>query len=194
MSVLSRIDLSLALTEAEYVEQSSRHHAALRQLGKQVAHLRRPVVILNEGWAASGRGAVIGSLAQGFGPHICAVHAKTASTVDAESQHYLYWFWRRLPARGRVVIFDGSWYRRVLQDRVMESHDQVAWRRAYREINQFERQLMDVGTILLKFWLHIDPDEQLRRFQAREAAPDQAWRVTAADWHNREHWSQSADG
>ena len=97
-------------------------------------------------------------------------------------------FWRYLPRAGRVTIFDRSWYGRVLVERIEDFASEAAWRRAYGEINDFEEQLIDHGTVVAKFWIHIDKDEQLKRFKAREATPYKRWKITDEDWRNREKW------
>jgi polyphosphate kinase 2 (PPK2 family) len=105
-----------------------------------------------------------------------------------KTHHYLWRFWRALPRAGHMAIFDRSWYERVLTERVERFTPAPVWRRAYREIREFEGHLADHGTILLKFWIHIDPDEQLRRFRERERTPRKRWKITDEDWRNREKW------
>jgi polyphosphate kinase 2 (PPK2 family) len=104
--------------------------------------------------------------------------------------HYLWRFWRRLPERGNIAIFDRSWYGRVMVERVEGFCQPAEWQRAYQEIKDFEAQLVGFGTIVIKFWLHVSKDEQLRRFQERESAPQKAWKLTEEDWRNREKWDQ----
>ena len=114
-----------------------------------------------------------------------------AAPSDEElAYHYLWRFWRRLPRKGRVRVFDRSWYERVLVERVEGFASREAWRRSYAEINDFEGQLCEHGIVLLKFWLHIDADEQLRRFRAREATPFKRIKITPDDWRNRERWDE----
>ena len=112
-----------------------------------------------------------------------------AAPNDVEKlHHYLWRFWARMPKAGHIAIFDRSWYGRVLVERVEGFSEEAEWRRAYREINEMEKHLTNFGTILLKFWLHIDEDEQLARFRAREKDEHKQWKLTEEDWRNREKW------
>jgi polyphosphate kinase 2 (PPK2 family) len=121
-------------------------------------------------------------------PRGYVVHPIAAPAGEDRTHHYLYRFWRRLPERGQIAIFDRSWYSRVMVESIEGLCAEAEWKRAYREINQFERQLSDFGTIVLKFWLHISKDEQSRRFQERAMTPYKAWKLTDEDWRNREKW------
>ena len=103
--------------------------------------------------------------------------------------HYLWRFWAKIPKAGHITIFDRSWYGRVLVERVEGFCREDDWQRAYQEINETEQQWADFGTAIMKFWLHIDPDEQLKRFKAREAIPDKQWKITPEDWRNRKKWN-----
>ena len=111
-----------------------------------------------------------------------------APTDEEGAHHYLWRFWRHLARAGRVTIFDRSWYGRVLVERVEGFATEQEWQRAYSEINHFEQQLVDHGIVLLKFWMHISPEEQLRRFREREQTPYKRWKLTDEDWRNRERW------
>ena len=113
-----------------------------------------------------------------------------AAPSDEEKEHHYLWrFWRHLSRAGRFMIFDRSWYGRVLVERVEGFAADFEWRRAYAEINDFEQQLVEFGIVLVKFWLHISPEEQERRFQARAQVPYKRWKLSAEDWRNREKWS-----
>jgi polyphosphate kinase 2 (PPK2 family) len=149
---------------------------------------QRPVVLVFEGWDASGKGGAVQRITAQLDPRGYVVHAIAAPAGDDKSHHYLYRFWRRLPPRGQIDIFDRSWYGRVLVERVEGFARSDEWQRAYAEINEFERQLVDFGTVMLKFWMHISPDEQLRRFEARQSVPYKAWKLTDEDWRNRDKW------
>jgi polyphosphate kinase 2 (PPK2 family) len=188
MSVLSQVNLNLALTEEEYKRQLMRYQVALGQLGYQVYVQERPVVIVFEGWDAAGKGAAIKRLTERLDPRGYVVYPIAAPAGEDKTHHYLYRFWRRLPERGQIAVFDRSWYGRVLVERIEGSCSEAEWKRAYREINQFERQLSDFGTVIFKFWLHISKDEQIRRFQERAGIPYKAWKLTDEDWRNREKW------
>jgi polyphosphate kinase 2 (PPK2 family) len=111
-----------------------------------------------------------------------------APSDEEKARHYLWRFWRKLPTAGTISIFDRSWYGRVLVERVEGFATEAEWRRAYQEINEFEEQLTSAGCVLVKFWLHISPEEQLRRFEERQNNPFKQHKLTAEDWRNREKW------
>jgi polyphosphate kinase 2 (PPK2 family) len=116
------------------------------------------------------------------------VYSIAAPKGDDATHHYLWRFWRRLPEAGQIAIFDRSWYGRVMVERIEGFCTEEEWKRAYREINYFERQLVDFGTILFKFWLHVSPEEQLARFESRAGDKLREWKLTEEDWRNRERW------
>jgi polyphosphate kinase 2 (PPK2 family) len=167
-----------------------RNQVALQALGYQVYVQQRPVVVLFEGWDASGKGGAIKRLTEKLDPRGYVVYPIAAPQGEDANRHYLYRFWRRLPETGQVAILDRSWYGRIMVERIEGFCSQEAWKRAYREINQFERQLVDFGTILFKFWIHISQEEQLRRFESRSTDPLRSWKLTEEDWRNREKWDQ----
>jgi len=144
-----------------------------------------PVVIVYEGWDAAGKGGTIKRLTRALDPRGYEVVPVGPPTTEEKAHHYLWRFWRRIPKTGHITIFDRSWYGRVLVERVEGYCSQEEWERAYREINEFERQLADFGTVIIKFWLHIDSDEQLRRFERRQSDPQKQWKITEEDWRNR---------
>jgi polyphosphate kinase 2 (PPK2 family) len=187
-SALSRVDLSLQLDQKTYKHDKAELQAKMHLLGLEVYRQKRPVVLVFEGWDAAGKGGAIKRLTEKLDPRGYIVHAIAAPSGDEKSHHYLYRFWRRLPARGEFAIFDRSWYGRVLVERVEGFARDDEWQRAYAEINEFERQLIEFGTIICKFWMHISPDEQLRRFEERQNVPYKAWKLTDEDWRNREKW------
>jgi polyphosphate kinase 2 (PPK2 family) len=188
MSILSQVNLNLALTEEEYKRQVVRYQVALGQLGYQVYVQKRPVVMVFEGWDAAGKGGAIKRLTERLDPRGYSVYPIAAPAGEDKTHHYLYRFWRRLPERGQIAIFDRSWYGRVMVERIEGFCTEAEWKRAYREINQFERQLSDFGTVVFKFWLHIGKEEQVRRFDERAGTPYKAWKLTDEDWRNREKW------
>lgn len=188
--MLDTVDLSLSLDRETYVVQLARRQVQLRELGYRVYVQKRPVVIVFEGWDAAGKGGSIKRLTEKLDPRGYAVYPISAPEGEDKDHHYLWRFWRRLPERGQIAIFDRSWYGRVLVERVEGFAMEGEWRRAYREINSFERNLHDFGTILIKFWLHISRDEQLRRFEQRQASGYKSWKLTAEDWRNRDKWPQ----
>ena len=188
--MLETVDLSLALSKKEYDEQIVINQVALTALGFQVYQQHRPVVILFEGWDAAGKGGAIKRVTEKLDPRGYVVYPIAAPKGDDATHHYLWRFWRRLPESGQIAIFDRSWYGRVMVERIEGFCKEEEWKRAYREINQFERQLVDYGTILFKFWIHIGNDEQLRRFESRSADKLRSWKLTDEDWRNREKWDQ----
>lgn len=190
VSILRRVDLSRKLDPRTYSRKLDKLQAKLRLLGFQVYLQKRPVVVVFEGWDAAGKGGTIQRITEKLDPRSYVVHAIAAPTGDDKAHHYLYRFWRRLPPRGQIAIFDRSWYGRVLVERVEGFARPEEWQRAYAEINEFERQLVEFGTIVVKFWMHLSPEEQLRRFEERQSIPYKAWKLTEEDWRNREKWPQ----
>ncbi len=188
--MLATVDLSLALDRETYITELTRYQLQLRELGYQVYVQKRPVVILYEGWDAAGKGGNIKRVTEKLDPRGYVVHPISAPAGEDRTHHYLYRFWRRLPERGQIAIFDRSWYGRVLVERVEGFCSEAAWKRAYREINAFERQLVDYGTVLVKFWIHISQEEQLRRFEQRQSTEYKSWKLTDEDWRNRDKWDQ----
>ncbi len=188
--ILDRVDLQVSLDEAVYKQRRKHLQAKLYLLGLEIYRQQRPVVLVFEGWDAAGKGGAIQRLTAKLDPRSNTVHAIAAPTGDDKARHYLYRFWRRLPPRGAIAIFDRSWYGRVLVERIEGFARPDEWQRAYAEINEFERQLVGFGTIVCKFWLHLSPEEQLRRFEERQNVPYKAWKLTDEDWRNREKWPQ----
>lgn len=186
--MLEKLNLSLRLTRVEYDRQVDVLQNQLHLLGYQVYQQKRPVVIAFEGWDAAGKGGAIKRLTERLDPRGYVVWPIAAPQGDDKVRHYLYRFWRRLPEAGQIAIFDRSWYGRVLVERVEGFCTEAEWQRAYSEINQFERELLDFGAVVLKFWLHISPAEQLKRFKARERTAYKAWKITDEDWRNRGKW------
>jgi polyphosphate kinase 2 (PPK2 family) len=189
---LDEVDLSQKLSGDEYEERlaAGQHRLdALRlQLGGLIGdgRLGPPVCALFEGWDASGKGGAIKRLTQEMDHRHVRVASFGAPTHDEKRHHFLWRFWPQLPGWGGVAVFDRSWYGRVLVERVEGFATEEQWRRAYGEIVEFERTLAAEGTILVKFWMHISQDEQLRRFQKREKDPLKRWKLTDEDWRNRE--------
>jgi polyphosphate kinase 2 (PPK2 family) len=166
-----------------------------RRLARRTRRARREglsTVLVFEGWDAAGKGGVIRRITNAMAVRDYRVVPIAAPTAEEKRYHYLWRFWRELPPAGRMVIFDRSWYGRVLVERIEGFASPEAWRRAYAEIRDFERQLADHGIVLAKFWLHIDPEEQLRRFKAREQTPYKKYKITDEDYRNRAKWDQYA--
>jgi polyphosphate kinase 2 (PPK2 family) len=186
--MLEKTDLSLKLTRGEYHREIEKHQAELGFLSYQVYRLKRPVAILFEGWDASGKGGAIKRLTEALDPRGYIVWPIAAPAGEDREHHYLYRFWRRLPEKGQIAIFDRTWYGRVLVERVEQFTSVSAWKRSYNEINQFERNLVDFGTVVIKFWLQISKEEQLKRFNERKAIHYKQWKITDDDWRNRSKW------
>lgn len=195
-NILSKVDLSQKIEEKAYDRELAELQAKLYLLGLQVYQKNIPVILVFEGWDAAGKGGAIKRITAKLDPRSYIVHSIAAPSGEDKIHHYLYRFWHRLPPQGTIGIFDRSWYGRVLVERVEGFARPDEWQRAYAEINEFERQLVDFQTVICKFWLHVSPEEQLRRFEERQNSPYKAWKLTDEDWRNREKWSlyeQAAD-
>jgi len=186
--MLETLDLSLSVPREKYVTEISRRQIQLRELAWQVYQQKRPVVIGFEGWDAAGKGGAIKRITEKMDPRGYVVYPISAPQGEDKTHHYLYRFWRRLPEGGQIAIFDRTWYGRVLVERVEGFAAAKEWKRAYKELNSFERQLCDYGTIIAKFWVHISREEQLRRFEERRRIHYKSWKLTDEDWRNREKW------
>ena len=186
--MLETIDLSRNLAREMYDDELRALQATVRPLQVRLAEQRRPVIIVYEGWDAAGKGGNIKRLTERLDPRFYTVYGIGKPTDEELAHHYLWRFWTKLPARNHLVIFDRSWYGRVLVERVEAFAAEAEWQRADGEINDFEKLLVDDGAIILKFWLHISPDEQLRRFESRLADPSKRWKMNDEDWRNRERW------
>ncbi|HXS33706.1 MAG TPA: UDP-galactose-lipid carrier transferase [Solirubrobacterales bacterium] len=191
MGRLDEVDLSLALSRKEEERELKVAWQRLTQLRLTLGgligpqQLGPPVLVLFEGWDASGKGGAIKRLVSPLDPRHVRVVQFAAPTHDEKRHHFLWRFWHGLPGWGGMAVFDRSWYGRVLVERVEGLASREQWLRAYDEINSFERTLADEGTIIVKFWLHISEAEQLRRFEQRAADPLKAWKLTEEDWSNR---------
>ncbi len=187
--MLELVNLKLSLGRDEYEKEKVTLQNQLHGLAYEVYAQKRPVVLVFEGWDAAGKGGAVKRLTEKIDPRGYVVHPIAAPQGEDKTHHYLYRFWRRLPEAGQMAIFDRSWYGRVLVERVEGFCPEAAWQRAYSEINQFERQLLDFGTILVKFWVHISQAEQLKRFKERERTNYKSWKLTEEDWRNRGKWA-----
>lgn len=187
--MLETLDLSRSLDRKTYVRELTRRQIQLRELGYQVYRQKRPVIVVFEGWDAAGKGGAIKRITEKLDPRGYIVYPISAPQGEDKTRHYLYRFWRRLPEKGQIAIFDRSWYGRVLVERVEGFATEAEWKRGFKEINSFERQLRDFGTILAKYWIQISQDEQLRRFEERKRIGYKAWKLTDEDWRNRGKWA-----
>ena len=188
--MLEAIDLGKSLTRDEYARDLLRYQLQLRELAYQLYLQKRTLVVVYEGWDAAGKGGNIKRVTEKLDPRGYEVFSIAAPQGEDRTHHYLWRFWRRLrpPDEKQVLIFDRSWYGRVMVERIEGFCSEQEWRRAYREINEFERQLVDFGMTLAKFWIHIGKDEQLRRFETRQDTSHKAWKLTDEDWRNRTRW------
>ncbi|MGY1604795.1 polyphosphate kinase 2 family protein [Geodermatophilus sp. SYSU D00815] len=191
MSRLSDVDLSIRLGKAEAKKEltaAQRRLVHLRLLlGGQIGsgEIGPPLLVLFEGWDASGKGGAIKRLVEELDPRHVRVAQFAAPTYDEKRHHFLWRFWPVLPGWGGMAVLDRTWYGRVLVERVEGFAPREAWQRAYGEIVDLEDTLAAEGTVIVKFWMHVSPEEQLRRFESRRDDPYRAWKLTDEDWRNR---------
>lgn len=191
---LDKIDLSLQIAD-EHAYERRLEKLQLRLLKIQQAYRRqkRRGIVVFEGCDTAGKGATIRRLSERLDPRHWQVWPIGVPNPDEQGRHYLYRFWQRLPAPGSIAAFDRSWYGRVLVERVERLTPKPDWKRAYREINEFERMLIDDGVRLVKIFLHISPEEQLRRLKERLETPWKRWKLVADDLRNRAQWDDYAE-
>lgn len=188
-TVLSALDLGRTIDRDVYREQLLQQQGRLNQLQRKAKARGVTTLLVFEGWDAAGKGGAIRRVTAAIDARDYQV-VQIAKPSDEElAHHYLWRFWRQLSRAGRMTIFDRSWYGRVLVERVEGFAAPHEWRRAYAEINDFEDHLIEHGIVLLKFWLHVSPEEQLRRFEERRTIPYKAWKLTEEDWRNRDRWA-----
>ena len=187
-NVLTRLDMDQQLSKKDYRLQLEKCQGQLYRLVQEACEQNRSTILVFEGTDAAGKGGVIRRLTAALKARDFQVIPIAAPTDEEHAQHYLWRFWRYLPRAGRITIFDRSWYGRVLVERIEGFACRNEWQRAFTEINDFERQLVDHGTVLAKFWIHIDKDEQFQRFKDRQITPYKRWKMTDEDWRNREKW------
>jgi polyphosphate:AMP phosphotransferase len=192
-TVLSSLDLTLRLPKKEYERELAKYQGRLSELARDPRFVgKRSLVLVFEGSDAAGKGGSIRRVTRALDPRRFKVHSIAAPSHEERAHPYLWRFWRHIPRKGNVAIFDRTWYGRVLVERVEGFCSEAEWLRAYSEINDFEQQLTDSGVIVVKFWLAISKDEQLRRFQERENTPYKRHKITDEDWRNREKWDDYA--
>ncbi len=189
-SILAKADLTLSLTKEEYKKKLKKLQKKLEILHGELYRRRIPVVLGFEGWDAAGKGGAIKRLTEKLDARGYVV-TPIASPNDIEkAHHYLWRFWKAMPKDGHIAIFDRTWYGRVMVERIEGFCTKEEWQRAYKEINDMEKDLADAGAIVLKFWMHIDKEEQKKRFTARQETPQKQWKITEEDWRNRKKWDQ----
>lgn len=187
-TLLDTLDLSESLTDAKYKKLLEKYQGRLNLLAREAKERRRSAILIFEGWDAAGKGGIIRRATAAMDARDYRVIPIAAPTDEERAHHYLWRFWRHIPRAGRVTIFDRTWYGRVLVERVEGFATEAEWSRAYSEIIDFEQQLHEHGIVLLKFWVHIDMDEQLRRFEERQSIPHKHYKITPEDLRNREKW------
>jgi polyphosphate kinase 2 (PPK2 family) len=185
---LDELDQSRSLEVREYKDQLKKHQLRLLQLQRELWEAKRSLIVVMEGPDAGGKGGAIRRITEKLDPRLVRVWSIVKPTPEENRHHYLWRFWNKLPAYGDTAIFDRSWYGRVLVERAEGFATDEEWGRAYREINEFERQIIDDGAVLVKLFIHIDKDEQLARFSEREANPYKQWKICDEDWRNRKKW------
>ena len=190
MPPLSACPLDGRLDRESYQKKLKECRKRLAKMHNRLYRRRVPLVVVYEGWDAAGKGGNIKRLTSALDPRGCEVQPIASPSPEEAARHYLWRFWTRLPKTGHVAVFDRSWYGRVMVERIEGFCSEADWKRAYDEINQFERELTDAGAVVVKFWVNIDRDTQLARFRDRENDPAKRWKITDEDWRNREKWDQ----
>lgn len=186
---LSEIELKdRILEEEEYKAELKKLQSELGELHNRLYRKRIPVIITYEGWDAAGKGGNIKRITEALDPRGYEVHPIASPEPHEKARHYLWRFWTRLPKSGHIAIFDRTWYGRVMVERLEGFCSENDWRRAYNEINEFEKELKEWGAVIIKFWVQIDKDTQLERFEERQNTPEKQWKITDEDWRNREKW------
>ncbi|MCE9500457.1 MAG: UDP-galactose-lipid carrier transferase [Leptospira sp.] len=185
---LGETDLTLSLSQIEYKTQVKDLQEKVRVLSHLANKKNRGTIAVFEGWDAAGKGGSIRRLTSTLDPRLYKVKSIAAPNDTEKKRHYLWRFWTIIPPAGQIGIFDRSWYGRVLVERVEGFAKPEEWQRAFSEINQFEEDLTLSGYMLMKFWLHISPEEQLNRFNGRKSDPLKRWKLTDEDWRNRDKW------
>ncbi len=187
-SLLRTVDLTQSITDAKYKSELEKYQGRLNLLYRKFKARRRSAILVFEGWDAAGKGGIVRRITGAMDARDYQIIPIAAPSEDERAQHYLWRFWKHLPRAGRVTIFDRSWYGRVLVERVEGFATEDEWKRAYAEIVNFEEQLHRRGILLLKFWAHIDKDEQAARFALRQQTNYKHYKITDEDFRNREKW------
>ena len=188
--VLDELDQNKSVDQEEYRTKIKEYQLRLLNLQRALMETRHNLIVVVEGPDAGGKGGAIKRLVEKLDPRTFRVYSVVKPTQEEYQYHYLWRFWNKLPPYGQIAIFDRSWYGRVLVERVEGFAAPIEWKRAYREINEFERLLAEDGSLIVKAYLHITKDEQLARFKSREADPLKHWKITEEDWRNRRKWGE----
>lgn len=174
----------------QYQKKLKKAQELMLQVQQAYFHQGKRAIIVFQGWDAAGKGGAIRRITEKLDPRGYRVHPIASPTKDEQGRHYLYRFQARLPKPGSIAIFDRSWYERVLVERIEEFASPHEWQRAYQEINEFERMLTDDGVRIIKIFMHISKDEQLKRFEERLNNPMKQWKLTEEDIRNRAKWDE----
>ena len=188
LTILSSLDMSQTVSKKEFEKDLEKYQGRLNLLMRSAEQKKISTILVCEGVDAAGKGGAIRRITGALDARSYQVIPIAAPTDEERAHHYLWRFWRHLSRAGRLTIFDRSWYGRVLVERVEGFATEREWRRAYSEICEFEEQLLDHRIVLVKYWVHISPDEQLRRFKDRQRARYKQWKLTDEDWRNRAKW------
>jgi polyphosphate kinase 2 (PPK2 family) len=180
--MLEIIDLSQSIDKREYKKRLLEIQTKLFFIQRDAVAAGLPIILVFEGWESSGKGSAINALMEKLDPRRLEVSATHEPNIEEMYRPFMWRFWVRFPAKGEMKIFDQSWYRRVLEERVEKIVPKKVWRQAYEEINQTERQLVDDGTLIIKFWLHISAKEQKKRFKKMAKDPYLSWKVGKREW------------
>jgi len=179
-----------SIEEAEYKEHLKAEQIRLVRIQRELGEQKRSIIIVFEGPDAAGKGGAIKRLVEKLDPRVVRVYSIVKPTAEEYQHHYMWRFWTKIPSYGQIAVFDRSWYGRILVERVEKFATDAEWQRAFQEINDFERTLHEDGAIIIKFYLHITKDEQLKRFRSREKDPFKHWKINDEDWRNRKKWNQ----
>ena len=186
---LDALDMSVSMSSRTYDARAIKLATKLQRIQQAYLHTGNNAIIVFEGWDAGGKGGTIRRMSSVLDPRGFKVWPIGPPNEHDSVHHYLTRFWERLPPRGGISVFDRSWYGRVLVERVEGFADKAEWSRAYDEINEFEKLLTDDGMQVIKLFLHITPEEQLKRFKARLKEPLKRWKLTYEDFRNRANWA-----
>lgn len=188
--ILDNLEQREIIDPDTYKRKLKEYQLSLLNLQLRLSKTKRSVIMVFEGPDAAGKGGAIKRVTEKLDPRMYRVYSIIKPTSEEYQHHYMWRFWNKLPQHGQIAIFDRSWYGRLLVERVEGFAREEEWKRAPREINDFERTLHDDGAIIFKFYIHISKDEQLERFKRREADPYKHWKISDEDWRNRHKWAE----
>jgi len=187
---LDDLNQNVPITKEVYAKDLRKYQLGLLNLQLRLKESKRSVIIVIEGPDAAGKGGAIKRALESLDPRLVRVYSTQKPTTEEYRHHYLWRFWNRLPPHGEIAVFDRSWYGRVLVERVEGFATEAEWKRAFGEINDMERTLVEGGAILIKLFLQVSKGEQLKRFKERQSDPWKHWKINEEDWRNRRKWKQ----